>query len=98
MILGCSYDPPEKNKEFAEKESFPYVLLSDVDHAVAKQYHVAFEPGHQYEEWPKRLSFLIDPSGYVRKIYKVMDVAGHAEQLLYDLREAIGGPGGQQPP
>lgn len=90
MILGCSYNAPEQNKEFAEKESFPYRLLSDVDHAVANQYGVAFEPGHQYENWPKRFSFLIDPEGNVRKIYKVLDVAGHAEQLLYDLREAIG--------
>lgn len=90
MILGCSYDPPEKNKEFAEKESFPYALLSDVDHEVAKLYSVAFELGHQYENWPKRFSFLIDPSGNVRKIYKVTDVAGHAEQLLYDLTEAVG--------
>lgn len=90
MILGCSYDPPEKNKEFAEKEGFPYALLSDVDHAVANQYGIAFEPGHQYENWPKRYSFLIDPAGCVRKIYKVTDVAGHAEQLLDDLREVVG--------
>lgn len=90
MILGCSYDPPEQNKEFAERESFPYSLLSDAGHTVANLYSVAFPPGHEYENWLKRFSFLIDPTGHVRKIYKVTDVAGHPEQLLYDLTEAVG--------
>jgi peroxiredoxin Q/BCP len=90
VILGCSYDPPETNKEFAEREGFPYALLSDVDHTVADLYSVSFPPGHEYEKWLKRFSFLIDPTGHVHKIYKVADVAGHAEQLLYDLTEAAG--------
>ena len=35
-IVGISFDPPDKNKAFAQAENFPYRLLSDVDHAVGE--------------------------------------------------------------
>ena len=39
---------------------------------------------------PRRLTFLIDPEGTVRKIYVVKDLEGHASQVLYDLGEFTG--------
>ena len=34
-----------------------------------------------------RKSFLIDPRGVLRKAYVVSDVAGHADEVLADLRQ-----------
>lgn len=34
---------------------------------------------------PKRVTFLIDPAGVIRKVYEVQDVAGHAEVVLGDI-------------
>ena len=31
-ILGCSADPPKKQKKFCENKNFPYFLLSDENH------------------------------------------------------------------
>lgn len=35
----------------------------------------------------RRVSYIIDPSGTVRRAYEVTDVATHPSELLDDLRE-----------
>jgi|TARA_Y100000590_G_scaffold300902_1_gene339236 peroxiredoxin Q/BCP len=90
VILGASFDTIEEQKAFAEKESFPYALLSDPDRAVGQLYGVAREPDHDFAGWPRRASFLIDPSGVVAKVYDFRDkpdLAEHAATVLTDLQE-----------
>ena len=88
MILGISYDAPEKNKTFAETEGFPYRLLSDVDHTVAEAYGAANRPDSDWAAVPRRLTFLIRPDGVLAKSYKVKDVTTHAEEVLADIASA----------
>ena len=88
MILGISFDAPEKNKAFAEAESFPYRLLSDVDHKVAEAYSAAYPPDSDWSSVARRLTFLIGPDGVVRRVYKVKDVASHAGDVLSDIASA----------
>lgn len=85
VILGASFDTPEENLAFAIAQEFPYRLLSDVDHSVGTAYEVARDANEKYAEYPRRLSYLIDPEGVVARAYDVTDVAGHAEQVLRDL-------------
>lgn len=85
MILGASFDPPADNKAFAEAQRFGFRLLSDVDRAVATSYLAVRPRGDQYEAFPERFSYLIDPEGVVRKVYRVADVKGHAAEVLHDL-------------
>ncbi|HNG61067.1 MAG TPA: thioredoxin-dependent thiol peroxidase, partial [Cellvibrionaceae bacterium] len=40
QVLGISPDAPPKLKKFAQAQSLPFTLLSDVDHAVAEAYGV----------------------------------------------------------
>ena len=87
MIVGISFDPPEKNKTFAEKERFPYRLLSDVDHVVGEAYGTARPPDDDWAAVARRLTFVIDPDGVVRKIYNVKDFGGHPDQVLADLKQ-----------
>jgi peroxiredoxin len=45
-------------------------------------------PDEKYPDFPKRLTFLIDPEGTVRKVYEVTDVATHPDQVLADIRSS----------
>jgi peroxiredoxin len=52
---------------------------------VGEAYGTARGPDEKFPDFPKRISFLIDPKGVVRKVYDVTDVAGHAAEVLADI-------------
>ena len=85
VILGASFDTPTDNKAFAAAQEFPFRLLSDTDQAVGRAYGVTRAGDDQYTQFARRLSFLIDPEGVVRRVYNVADVAGHADEVLADI-------------
>jgi peroxiredoxin Q/BCP len=80
-----SFDPPEKNRAFAEKFGFPYRLLSDVDKTAGEAYETKRAPGEADPNRPKRRTYLIDPQGIIRKAYRVRDTAAHPDEVLRDL-------------
>lgn len=84
-MLGASFDNPTDNAAFKASVAFPFPLLSDEDKAVGTAYGVLRDPGEKFADFPKRLSFLIDPEGIVRRVYEVDDPAGHAAAVLTDL-------------
>lgn len=86
-VLGASFDPPEKNRAFAEKFDFPFPLLSDLDKTVGEVYEVKRAPGERDPHRPKRRTYLIDPDGVIRKAYRVRDVTSHPDEVLRDLAE-----------
>ena len=59
-VVGVSTDPVEKQKEFKEKENFPFTLLSDTDKTVIKAFGQAGE-----KPVASREAYLIDKSGKV---------------------------------
>ena len=91
VILGASFDTVEENRAFAEAQEFHYQLLSDVTREVGDAYGVKKSPDEQWADFPKRLTFLIDPDGVVRKVYEVADVASHPQQVLDDVRALSNG-------
>jgi peroxiredoxin len=54
---------------------------------VGEAFGAAKGPDEQWPMVPKRLTFLIDPSGVVRRAYEVTDVGAHPDAVLADLRE-----------
>ncbi len=86
-MLGASFDTVEENHAFATAQQFPFRLLSDVDRAVGQQYQAVRPAGHQYADYPERISYLIDPDSVIRRSYAVHDVAGHAAAVIADLTE-----------
>ena len=66
--------------------------MSDPDKAVGKAYDAERQEGEKYFEAgiPRRISYLIDPEGTIRKAYDVegdgLDLGGHAEAVLGDIR------------
>ena len=65
-ILGISFDTVDENRAFREKFDFPYRLLSDHDEQVRVAYEVRGPRTHKVH-FAKRISYLIDPEGVVRR-------------------------------
>jgi len=85
-LLGVSFDRPEDNRAFAQKNAFPFRLLSDQDRTVAERYETKRAPEERSPEFAKRRTYLIDPDGVIRKAYRVTDIPAHPGQVLEDLR------------
>ena len=83
VILGVSVDSVDSHKEFCTKESLAFHLLSDADKKVTGAYGSLWSL--QGNEVSARNTFLIDPSGVIRKFYLKVAPAGHSEELLADL-------------
>jgi len=81
-VLGVSYDNPEKNRRFAEKNRLPFRLLSDRDHELAKSVGAA----RTLIPLAKRVSYLVGPDGLVLKAYPDVDPKTHAQEVLDDYR------------
>jgi peroxiredoxin len=60
-------------------------LLSDHDEQVGVAYE-AREPGTEKVHFAKRIAYLIDPEGVIRRAYEVKDVNAFAESTAADLR------------
>jgi peroxiredoxin Q/BCP len=86
-VVGISPDEPEKQREFDEKYSLGFPLLSDPDHKVAEAWGVWGERsmyGKKFEAIV-RSSFLVDEKGAVTHTWynvKPLDTAPKAQQAL----------------
>jgi peroxiredoxin Q/BCP len=83
VILGVSLDSVTSHKDFCAKEGLNFKLLSDADHAVTKAYGSLAKSGET--EYAARNTFLIDPSGTIRKVYVKVNPSTHSEDVLKDL-------------
>ena len=84
-VLGVSFDSPEKNRKFAEKNGLPFQLLSDGDHELAKSVGAS----RTLIPYAKRISYLVGPDGRVLKAYPKVDPSTHASEVLEDYRAII---------
>lgn len=83
VILGVSVDAVDSHKGFCTKEGLNFRLLADVEHAVTTKYGSL--SNYQGTDYAARNTFLIDPSGVIRKVYVKVKPASHSEDLLADL-------------
>jgi peroxiredoxin Q/BCP len=79
-IVGVSNDLPESHKAFAEKLQLPFTLISD-DGSLIKSYDVSGII------WTQRATFLIDKDRNVAYIWRSVNVANHAEEVLKKIQE-----------
>ena len=82
--VGISGDTVDKQRQFADKHSFGYPLLSDVDHTVSTAYDVKRSFGITPV---KRSTFVIDTDLTVLAVIKSeINMNKHADQALEVLR------------
>jgi peroxiredoxin Q/BCP len=84
-VIGVSYDSPEKNRKFAEKNGLPFLLLSDSDHELAKSVGAA----RALLPFAKRVSYLVGPDGLVLEAYPDVDPKTHAQEVLQDYQGIV---------
>jgi peroxiredoxin Q/BCP len=90
VILGVSTDPPESHRKFQAKYKLNFPLLSDQTADVAKMYGVWREKNISGRRtWGvARMTYWIGADGRIKKIYKKVDPARHADEILADLQSA----------
>jgi len=87
VVLGVSPDGPESHTRFRKKYDLPFTLLADPTHAVAEKYG-AWREKNMYGKKTlgiARSTFIIGPDGRVKKVFKAVKTAVHAEQVLATL-------------
>lgn len=88
VIVGVSLDGKESHQKFIKKYGLPFPLLSDEDAAISKTYGVYKEKnmyGKKY--WGiERSTFVIDPVGNLKAVFRKVKVDGHADEILTALK------------
>ena len=85
VILGVSVDDVNSHKSFCAKEGLNFKLLADSSHAVVQKYGSIME--YNGMTLAARNTFLIDPTGMIRKVYLKVDPQGHSTEVLADLQQ-----------
>ena len=87
QIIGCSADPPPKQKKFCDKQNFQYTLLSSEDHEMLKAYGVWGKKKFMGREYMgiSRITYVIDEKGIIERVYKKVKTGSHAKDILNDL-------------
>jgi len=83
VILGVSVQDEKSHQEFCAKESLNFKLLADTKHEVSDKYDSVMNLG--VTKLSSRHTFLIDPSGKVRKVWLEVDVKKHSDEVLAEL-------------
>jgi len=90
VVLGVSTDSLESHEKFRGKHNLNFPLLSDTTADVAKMYGVWKEKNlYGRRSWGvARTTYWIGGDGRVKKVWKKVDAARHADQVLEALRAA----------
>lgn len=83
-VLGVSLDSEASHKKFATKYKLPFTLLADPDHAIADAYGVYGQKKFMGRTYMgvKRMTFLIDEKGKVKKVFEKVKPEEHAQEVL----------------
>ncbi len=84
VIVGVSTDAAKAQAKFKDKFDLPFTLLADVGHKAAEDYGVWKEKSMYGKKYMgvERTTFVIDPTGKIKKIFPKVQVDGHAEEVL----------------
>lgn len=81
VIVGVSAQDADSHQKFCTKEGLSFKLLADTEHKVSETYDSTMP----VVKLSSRHTFLIDPSGVVRKSYMDVKPDVHSAEVLADL-------------
>lgn len=89
VILGISKDSIASHKKFAKKYDLNFPLLSDEGKKIIKAYNAWGEKKFMKKTFEviKRMTYLINPTGKIVKIYEKVKPLTHAKEILADLAD-----------
>ncbi|MCM1983175.1 peroxiredoxin [Lyngbya confervoides] len=82
VVLGVSGDDQASHQAFSSKFNLPFPLLADTDQSIMKAYDV---DGGGYA---RRVTYVIDGSGTISKVYDSVNTETHAQDILADLNQS----------
>lgn len=84
VILGVSKDSCESHQKFIDKKKLTIRLLSDPDSMIQKKFGVWRLKKFMCKEFTGtiRTTFLINPTGKIKKIWEKVKVRGHASEVF----------------
>jgi peroxiredoxin Q/BCP len=82
-IIGVSLDSIQSHSKFASKYGLSFPLISDKDKRIANAYGVLKDTGAS----TNRVTFVIDKTGKVAKVFPKVDVTKHTEEVVSALKE-----------
>lgn len=85
QVVGISTDDTESHRAFAKKYSLPFPLLADTEGEVAGRYGV--RRGLLGFLYASRQTFLIDPEGVIRHVWRDVKPAEHTQEVIAMLRD-----------
>jgi peroxiredoxin Q/BCP len=85
-VVGVSQDDIASHKEFCRKFSFTIDLLADPKTELIRGLGIPHAEWSGVKYW-ERTTFVIDPHGVVRKVYKKVNPQGHERILLVDIEK-----------
>jgi peroxiredoxin Q/BCP len=83
-VIGVSKDKMKPIEKFAEKYSLTFPLASDAETKVAEDYGVWVEKSRYGRKYMgvERSTFLIDRNGKIAKVWRKVQVDGHAAEVM----------------
>ena len=89
-VWGVSVLGSGSKAAFKRKLGLNFVLLADVDHAVAERYGTWVEKVNYGRKFMgiQRATFLIDPDGRIAQVWPKVKAQGHAAEVLTALETA----------
>src|SRR4051794_17378542 len=82
QVIGVSVDDYQSHKRFANKFKLNFPLLSVPTKKVAKAYGAL-----AFYRLARRMTFIIDKQGKVRKIFPKVNPAGHTDEIIQALED-----------
>jgi peroxiredoxin Q/BCP len=88
-VLGVSADDVASHQHFCNKFAFTIDLLSDPGSSLMKSLGIGQAEWKGMKFW-ERTTFVVDPSGVIRKVYEKVNPQGHETVLLDDIKALQG--------
>lgn len=85
-VVGVSADDVASHKDFCNKFAFKIDLLSDTNAGLMKALGIGEAEWKGMKFW-ERTSFVVDPTGVIRRVYEKVDPNGHEQVLLHEIQE-----------
>lgn len=83
-VVGVSVDSEASHKKFIAKYKLPFALLADPDHSISDAFGVYGEKKFMGRTYlgVKRITFLIDEKGRIKKVFEKVKPEEHAREVL----------------
>ena len=82
QVLGVSVDSREAHESFARKFKLTFPVLADPTKKITRTYGAL-----AFYRLARRMTFIIDPQGKIRKIFKSVNPKIHVEEVVQALTE-----------